>query len=90
LHFLNSDPACGFNAASHNVSRFVRVQALCRMIRLACPRRRSLFDELDTTAVDYVKTGTHCAQNDESGPTGVSFQPEGNSHCSHLTSCVAE
>ena len=56
LHFLDSDPSCSVDAAAHDLSRLVRIESLCRMIRLGRPGRRVLFDELDTAAIDYLIT----------------------------------
>jgi hypothetical protein len=50
------------------------------VIRLLCPLRVGLVDEFDTTSVHEVQLAVTCAQDNESRPPGVSFEPKGYSH----------
>ncbi len=87
LNFSHGSSVRCLNAAVHDGSRLLWLESLGRMVGLRSPRRRLRFNEVDTSAVNHAVTATLRTQDDESGPTGVSFQPKSDSHGSRA--CLA-
>jgi hypothetical protein len=76
-HLANRDPARRFDTALNHVSRRIRLQVFCGMIRLSRPL---VLNKFNAAPVDNRQVAVTFADDYQGRPTGMSFQSESNLH----------